>query len=442
MDIQPNVTPSRSLLEDVQNGQVEGGDIAKVAVASAVGTMIEFYDFFIYSIATALVFNKIFFPNYDPLVGTLVGYTTLFIGYGARPLGGVIFGHLGDRVGRKAALMTTILLMGIGTVLIGLMPSYKQIGVLAPIGLIILRIVQGIGIGGEYGGGISLTAEHAPEARRGFYTALVNIGVPAGFLVPIVLFFGLTAATSEAAFMSWGWRVPFLFSVVLVGLGLFIRSRIKETPAFRRVLVAGNRAAVPVVEAVRLHSSDIVLAIGAKVAESGLFNVYAVFAITYCVTKLGLPRQLVLNGVLIGCALECLALPFFGALSDRIGRRKVYVGGMVFQALLAYPFFLLLDSRQSGLIWLAISFGLALGHGSVYAAQAAFFSELFTTRVRYSGLSLVHQFGALLGGGLSPLICTLLLARFGSWPMVAGYMLAASTLSAACTFGLKPRGIV
>jgi MFS family permease len=442
MAIETDGRSSPPLLDDDVQNQVEGSDIAKVALASAIGTMIEFYDFFIYSIATALVFNKIFFPNYDPLVGTLVGYTTLFVGYGARPLGGIIFGHIGDRVGRKAALMTTILLMGAGTVLIGVMPSYNKIGVLAPIGLIILRILQGIGIGGEYGGGISLTAEHAPANRRGFYTALVNIGVPAGFLVPIVLFFGLTAATSEAAFMSWGWRVPFLFSIVLVGLGFFIRTRIKETPAFRRVLTAGNRAALPVVEAVRLHSSDILLGIGAKIAESGLFNVYAVFAITYCVTKLALPKQLVLNGVLIGCALECLALPFFGALSDRIGRRRVYIGGMVFQALLAYPFFLMLDSKQAGLIWLAISFGLALGHGSVYAAQAAFFSELFTTRVRYSGLSLVHQFGALLGGGASPLICTLLLAKSGSWPMVAGYMVAASALSAVCTLGLRPRGIV
>jgi MFS family permease len=434
MTIETDVRTSPS-----EPSQVEGSDIAKVALASAVGTMIEFYDFFLYSTAAAIVFNKIFFPNYDPLVGVLVGYATLFVGYGARPLGGIIFGHFGDRVGRKAMLMTTILIMGFGTVAIGLMPSYADIGVLAPIGLIILRIIQGIGIGGEYGGGITMTVEHAPAGRRGFYTALVNIGVPAGFLIPVLLFFGLTSAMSDATFMSWGWRVPFLLSVVLVALGLFIRMRIKETPVFQRVLAAGDRAAMPVIEAVRRHPADILLAIGAKITESGLFNVYAVFAITYCVTKLGLPRAVVFNGVLIGCAFECVALPVFGALSDRLGRRAVYIGGVIFQAVLAYPFFLMLDSGQTGLIWLAISLGLAVGHGSTYGAQAAYFSELFTTRVRYSGLSLVHQFGALLGGGLSPFVCTLLLTEFGSWSMVAAYMIAVCVISAVCSYVLKPR---
>lgn len=413
-------------------------DVMKVALASAIGNTIEYYDFTLYATATALVFNKIFFPTFDPLVGSLAAFATFFMGYCARPLGGLLFGHFGDRVGRKAVLLVTILIMGLGTVLIGLMPSYATIGVWAPIGLVVLRMLQGIGIGGEYGGGMVMTVEHAPAERRGFYSSLVHVGVPAGFLIPIVLLGVLTTTMSEPAFLSWGWRLPFLFSIVLVGIGLFIRVHISETPAFRRVLAEGRPAALPAVEAVRDHRGNILFGIGAKIAESGLFNIYAVFVITYCVTELGLPQKTILNGVLIGCALECLTLPFFGTLSDRIGRRAVYVGGMIFQALLAYPFFLMVASGQTGLIWLAISLGLAIGHGSVYGAQGAYFSELFPARIRYSGLSLVQQIGPILGGGLSPLIATALLARYGGYGSVVVFMAAIAVISAACTFALKP----
>jgi MFS family permease len=372
------------------------------------------------------------------LVGSLLAFATFFVGYCARPLGGVLFGHFGDRVGRKTALLLTILIMGLGTFLIGFMPTYGQIGVLAPICLIVLRLLQGIGIGGEYGGGMVMTVEHAPADRRGFFSSLVHIGVPAGFLIPIALLGILSVYMSEADFLSWGWRIPFLFSIVLVGIGLFIRFRISETPAFRRVLAEEGPAGVPVVEAVRNHAGNILFGIGAKIAESGLFNIYAVFAITYCKTKLGLPTQTILNGVLIGCALECLTLPFFGALSDRIGRRTVYVGGMIFQVFLALIFFQMLDTGQTSLIWLAIALGLAVGHGSVYGAQGAYFSELFPARIRYSGLSLVQQLGPILGGGLSPLVATALLAEYGSSLWVAGYMVAMALLSAACTFALRP----
>jgi MFS transporter, MHS family, shikimate and dehydroshikimate transport protein len=413
-------------------------DIRKVAVASAIGNMIEYYDFTLYATATALVFNKIFFPSTDPLVGPLLAFTTFFVGYCARPLGGVLFGHFGDRVGRKTALLLTILIMGLGTFLIGLMPTYGQIGVLAPISLIVLRLLQGIGIGGEYGGGMVMTVEHAPADRRGFFSSLVHIGVPAGFLIPIALLGILSAYMSEADFLAWGWRIPFLFSIVLVGIGLFIRFKISETPAFKRVLAEEGPAGLPVVEAVRNHASNILFGIGAKIAESGLFNIYAVFAITYCKTKLGLPSQTILNGVLVGCALECLTLPLFGALSDRIGRRPVYVGGMLFQVALAFVFFQMLNTGQTALIWLAIALGLALGHGSVYGAQGAFFSELFPARIRYSGLSLVQQLGPILGGGLSPLIATALLAEHGSPYWVAGYMAAIALLSTGCAFGLRP----
>ncbi len=413
------------------------GDMTKVALASAIGNTIEYYDFTLYATATALVFNKVFFPSADPLVGSLAAFATFFMGYCARPLGGLLFGHYGDRIGRKTALLLTLMIMGLGTFLMGLLPSYAQAGVWAPVALILLRMAQGIGIGGEYGGGMVMTVEHAPPSRRGFYSALVHVGVPAGFLIPILLLGSLAATMNEADFLAWGWRLPFLFSIVLVGLGLWVRFSITESPAFARVKREGATAALPAVEAVRHHHRNILFGIGAKIAESGLFNIYAVFAITYCV-RLGLARQDILNGVLLGCALECLTLPLFGALSDRIGRRAVYLGGMIFQALLAWPFFLMLDSGQPALIWAAIALGLALGHGSVYGAQGAYFSELFPARIRYSGLSLVQQIGPILGGGLSPLIATALLAEYGSWTMIALYMAAIALLSAVCAVMLRP----
>jgi MFS transporter, MHS family, shikimate and dehydroshikimate transport protein len=386
-----------------------------------------------------LVFNKIFFPSFDPLVGSLAAFATFFVGYCARPLGGVLFGHFGDRVGRKVALLTTILMMGIGTVLIGLMPSYAQIGVFAQIGLILLRLVQGIGLGGEYGGGMVMTIEHSPPGRRGFFSSLVHVGVPAGFLIPIILLSVLSTTMSEAEFLAWGWRLPFVFSIVLVAIGLFIRLKISETPAFSRMLAEEKPSTVPAVEALRDHGANVLYGIGAKIAESGLFNIYAVFAISYCVTRLGLPKQTILNGVLLGCALECITLPIFGVLSDRFGRKPIYVAGMIFQALLAYPFFVLFNTGSTGLIWLAIALGLAIGHGSVYGAQGAFFSELFPARIRYSGLSLVQQLGPILGGGLSPLIATALFSEYGTPWTVAIYMVALAILSAVCAIGLKAR---
>jgi MHS family shikimate/dehydroshikimate transporter-like MFS transporter len=351
----------------------------------------------------------------------------------------VLFGHFGDRVGRKVALLTTILMMGIGTVLIGLMPSYAQIGVFAQIGLILLRLVQGIGLGGEYGGGMVMTIEHSPPGRRGFFSSLVHVGVPAGFLIPIILLSVLSTTVSEAEFLAWGWRLPFVFSIVPVAIGLFIRLKISETPAFSRMLAEEKPSTVPAVEALRDHGANVLYGIGAKIAESGLFNIYAVFAISYCVTRLGLPKQTILNGVLLGCALECITLPIFGALSDRFGRKPIYVAGMIFQALLAYPFFVLLNTGNTGLIWLAIALGLAIGHGSVYGAHGAFFSELFPARIRYSGLSLVQQLGPILGGGLSPLIATALFSEYGTPWTVAIYMVALAILSAVCAIGLKAR---
>lgn len=416
-------------------------DMRKVAFASCLGNMVEYYDFGLYAVATALVFNTIFFPSTDPLVGSLAAFVTFFVGYCARPIGGIIFGHFGDKFGRKKALLITMSIMGLGTFAIGLVPSYNSIGIFAPILLVALRLAQGIGIGGEYGGGMVMVIEHARPEKRGFYSALVHAGVPAGIVLPIVLLAGISSVMSEADFLSWGWRIPFLISIVLVGIGLFIRFQLAETPAFRSLQAEGKTAEAPVVEAVRKHYSSILLGIGSKIAESGLFNIYAVFAITYCMTKLGMPRQVILNGVLIGAALECVMLPLFGALSDRIGRRKVYIGGLLFQAVLAYPFFMMLNTGDVTWICAALAMGLALGHGSVYGAQGAYFSELFPARIRYSGLSLVQQIGPVLGGGISPIIATMLLTQYGSYGYVVAYMIAIAVLSSGCAFLLKAKRI-
>jgi MFS transporter, MHS family, shikimate and dehydroshikimate transport protein len=443
--VQPNLNQSMSAFDAGDADGASAGerisprDMRKVALASSIGNTIEYYDFGLYAVATAVVFNKIFFPSGNALIGSLAAFVTFFVGYCARPVGGILFGHFGDRVGRKIALLITMTIMGVGTFIIGLVPSYQQIGILAPIALVLLRVAQGLGVGGEYGGGMVMAIEHAPPEKRGFYSSLVHVGVPAGLVLPILLFGALTASMSEADFLAWGWRIPFLLSIVLVGLGLFIRKQISETPAFQKLKAEGNTAKVPVVEAIRDHRGSVGFGILAKIAESGLFNIYAVFAITYCVTKLGLPRTVPLNGVLIGSVLECLALPLFGALSDRIGKRTVYLGGLVFQALLAVPFFSMLDSGQPWLVYLAISLGLAIGHGSVYGAQGAFFSALFPARIRYSGLSLVQQIGAILGGGLSPLIATTLLTSYGTTGAVMGYMIGVAILSAGFALMLRPK---
>jgi metabolite-proton symporter len=409
----------------------------QVALASAIGTTVEYYDFTLYATATALVFNHIFFVTGDPMVGSIAAFATFFVGYCARPLGGLLFGHFGDRVGRRTMLLLTVLIMGIGTFLIGLIPSYNAIGIYAPVLLVTLRLLQGIGLGGEYGGGMVMTIENAPRERRGFYSSLVHIGTPAGFLIPIALLSVISTTMDPDAFLSWGWRVPFLASILLVGVALFIRFRIAESPAFEKAVAKEKPAALPVAEVLRNHWPNVLLGIGAKIAESGLFNIYAVFAITYCVTTLNLPKELVLNGILFGCAVECITLPIFGSLSDRIGRKPIYIAGALLQAVFAFFFFGMLDTANAATIWIAVAIGLGLGHGMMYGVQGALFSALFPTRVRYTGLSLVQQIGPILGGGLSPLVAVTLLTEYRSVTPVMFYMAGIAVLSAVCALALR-----
>ncbi|MEV1177491.1 MFS transporter [Nonomuraea sp. NPDC049784] len=412
--------------------------LTRVVWASALGTTVEYYDFTLYATTAALVFDDVFFPAQTPLVGTLAAFATFFVGYLARPLGGLIFGHFGDRLGRKNVLITTMLMMGAGTFAIGLIPSYDTIGVAAPVLLVLIRLVQGLGMGGEYGGGVLMALEYSPRERQGLCTSLVHIGTPAGVLLPVGLVTVLDAALPEGAYASWAWRLPFLLSIVLVAVGFYIRQHLSESPEFVKMRAEREVQSVPVKEVFARHTGSVVLSIFAKIAESGLFNVYYVVAIAYVTTELGLPRGPVLLAVLIACLAECFTLPLFGALSDRVGRRPVYIAGAVFQAVLAVPFFLMVQTGNFALTTIAMVLGLAIGHGSMYGAQAALFANLYPVQVRYTGLSVTQQVGATLGGGLAPLAGTALLAAAGGhWTWLVAYMIGVAVISSLAAGRLK-----
>jgi MFS transporter, MHS family, shikimate and dehydroshikimate transport protein len=379
-----------------------------VALASLIGTTIEWYDFFLYGTAAALVFNRLYFPTFDPLAGTLAAFGTYTVGFVARPIGGIIIGHYGDRIGRKSMLILTLVIMGVATFGIGLLPTYAQIGPWAAVALVVLRLAQGFGVGGEWGGAVLMAVEHAPAGRRGFYGSWPQIGVPAGLLLSTAVF-AQFARLPEEQFLSWGWRVPFLLSILLVGVGLIIRVRILETPAFARLKEAGTEAKRPIVEVLFNHPKEVLLAMGARLAENGAFYIYTVFVLVYGTQKVGIARETVLNGILIAAACALVAIPLCGALSDRLGRRPVYLFGACVTGLFAYPLFWLLDTGSTPLVWLALVVALVFGHAPMYGPQAAFLSELFGTRVRYSGASLGSQLSSVVAGGLSPFIATALL---------------------------------
>ncbi|MBB5135247.1 MFS family permease [Thermocatellispora tengchongensis] len=404
--------------------------LKRVVWASALGTTVEYYDFTLYATTAALVFGDVFFPAETPLVGTLAAFATFFVGYLARPLGGLIFGHFGDRLGRKNVLIITMLMMGAGTFAIGLIPSYASIGITAPLLLVLIRLVQGLGMGGEYGGGVLMALEYSPKERQGLSTSLVHIGTPAGVLLPVGLVTLLDTFLPEGTYEAWAWRLPFLLSIALIGVGFYIRLRLSESPEFVKMRAEREVRTVPVKELFVRHSGSVVLSILAKIAESGLFNVYYVVAVAYVTTELDLPRGPVLLTVLIACLVECFTLPLFGALSDRVGRRRVYIAGAVFQAVLAVPFFLMVQTGDFALTTVAMVLGLAVGHGSMYGAQAALFANLYPVHVRYTGLSVTQQVGATLGGGLAPLAGTALLAAAGGhWTWLVAYMAGVAVIS-------------
>jgi MFS transporter, MHS family, shikimate and dehydroshikimate transport protein len=427
-----------------RGGGQRAGDrrsIKSVVAASFIGTTIEWYDFFLYGTAAALVFDKLFFPNAEPLVGTLLAFSTYAVGFAARPLGGIVFGHFGDRVGRKSMLVISLLIMGIATFLIGCMPTYSTLGVFAPILLVILRFAQGIGVGGEWGGAVLMSTEYAPKERRGFFGSWPQMGVPAGLLLSTLVFKLVEGSMSESAFMSWGWRVPFLASAILVIVGLVIRLKLAESPAFERVKESKTEAKKPIVDVVRKYPRDVLTAMGMRVAENGAFYVLTVFTLAYGEDELGLEKDTMLNGVIIAAAIGLITVPLWGALSDRVGRKPLYLAGAVITTLWAFPLFGLMDTKSPVLIALAIVVGVNLGHDLMYGPQGAYFSELFGTRVRYSGASLGYQLASVFAGGFAPLIATALLAAGGS-SLVALYVVGMGLITVVATLlARETRGV-
>jgi MFS transporter, MHS family, shikimate and dehydroshikimate transport protein len=402
----------------------------KVATASLIGTAIEWYDFFLYGTAAALIFNKLFFPTFDPMVGTLLAFATYALGFVARPLGGLVFGHYGDKIGRKTMLYLTLLIMGTATAIIGILPTYETLGVWAAILLVTCRLIQGFGLGGEWGGAVLMAVEHAPENRRGFYGSWPQLGAPLGLVLGTLVFSVFSSLMSDAQFNAWGWRLPFLFSIILVVVGLWIRMTIAESPEFQKIKAEKQEVKMPIIDAIRLHPMNILLAMGARFAENGFFYIFATFTLAYATQALGMNRQDILNGVLIAAAIETFTIPAFGALSDHLGRRPVYIFGAIFSALMSFPLFWLLGTKVAVLAWIAIALGLAVGHAAMYGPQASFLSELFGTKVRYSGVSLGYNLASIFAGALSPLIATWLMVTYkpATWP-ISVYMIGLAVIT-------------
>lgn len=407
--------------------------IARIISASLIGTTIEWYDFFLYGSAAALVFNTLFFPNSDPLVGTLLSFLTYAVGFAARPLGGVVFGHYGDKIGRKKLLVLSLMMMGGATFAMGLLPTHATLGVGAPILLTVLRLIQGFALGGEWGGAVLIVSEHGDDKNRGFWASWPQAGAPGGNLLATGVLALLAAVQSDEAFLAWGWRIPFLLSGVLVIIGLWIRVSVSESPLFLEAQAraeaeaakAGTAAVAkqdaPVVEVFRHNWRGVLTAIGTRLGENVSYYILTAFVLVYVTVHLELPKSTALNAVLIGSAVHFVTIPLWGALSDRIGRRPVTLIGSVGMAVWAFAFFALVDSKSFTVITLAVTVGLLL-HGAMYGPQAAFISEMFDTKVRYSGASMGSQLASIIGGALAPIIAVELLKDFDSATPVALYV--------------------
>lgn len=407
-------------------GPTAGGrrELRRVAVASFVGTTVEWYDFYLYGTAAALVLGPQFFPGADPLVGVLASFSTYAVGFVARPVGGIAAGHLGDRVGRKAILVASLLLMGLATTAIGLLPTYATAGVLAPILLIALRLAQGLAAGAEWGGAALMSVEHAGARRRGLFGSFTQAGSAAGMVLASGGFALTQVLTTQAQFTAWGWRVPFLASIVLVVVGLVVRLGVAESPLFAKAKADGALSRRPVVDVVRDHPRTLALTVGLRVGQNALYVAATVFGLSYLTTEVGADASVGLAAVLVASVLGLGTAPLWGWLSDRVGRRSLYRTGAVFSAAFVVPFFLLLDTGAPWLVILAFVLAINIGHDLMYAPQAAWFAELFGTGVRASGASLGYSVGAVLGGGLTPLVATWLLDRGDGEPwLVAAYLL-------------------
>ncbi|KVW82979.1 MFS transporter [Burkholderia cepacia] len=404
-------------------------DLKRIAIASVIGTTVEWYDLFVFATASALVFNKVFFPSFVPLVGTLLAFGTFASAYLARIVGAALFGHFGDRLGRKSMLLVSLVLMGCATFAIGLLPSYGAIGIWAPVSLLTLRIVQGLALGGEWGGAVLMAVEHAPAGKRGLFGSWVQIGVPAGTLIANLAFLVSSAMLSPAALLAWGWRIPFLASALLVGVGLYIRLNTTETPTFAKVKEAAAQVKLPIAAVLGRYGKQVVLGGVATMSTGTAFNLMVAFGLTYGTQTLGYSRGAMLSIALIACALCIVMLPLFGRLSDRIGRKPVIIGGILAEALFAFPMFWLLDSHQF-LLALAGYLLMMTAFAANYGPIATFLAELFGTEVRYSGLSVSYMLSGLLGSAATPIVTTALLSATGRGSSVAWYMVASALISA------------
>lgn len=396
----------------------------RLAAASSIGTALEWYDFTIYNIMAALIFNHVFFPSFDPLVGTILAFSTYAVGYVSRPIGGIVFGHLGDVLGRRFVLVTTLVIMGVTTTLMGLLPGYASWGIWSPILLVSLRFIQGVALGGEWAGAVLLSMEHGKSHQRGRNASFAQVGPSCGTLIGTGLITLVTVAMSAEDFQLWGWRIPFLLSLALVLFGLWLRRGVGETPEFLKLEASKDVTHAPIREVFTQHMRPLMIAGGSRIGSDVLYALVVVFTLTYVTTVLNLPRPLALTATMLGAIGNAIAVPLFGALSDRLGRRPVYIGGAVAAMVWAFVFFVMLDSNQPVLICIAVIVGLLI-HAAMFGPQAAFITEQFPTRVRYAGASLAYTLAGILGGGFAPLIIASLFQSFDSTLAISAYVVLA-----------------
>lgn len=411
----------------------------RVLLASLIGSSIEWFDYFLYGTVAALVFNQLFFPADDPTVGTMLAYASFALSFFIRPFGGIIFSHIGDKIGRKKTLVLTLTLMGGATVLMGLMPTYQAIGIVAPILMVLLRLVQGLGIGGEWGGAMLLAVEYAPVNQRGFFGSVPQTGVTIGMLLATLALTVMTALPDEQ-FLSWGWRIPFILSVILVVVGLVIRKGIDETPSFKKNQEKGQVVQVPLLETIKHHKREVLIAVGAKFVETAPFYIMSTFIVYYATTELGFTKTQSLNAVTIATIVTTFLIPVMGKLSDKIGRKPVYIGGTLLMMAYAFPYFWLLQSRTFMTLVIATVIGLGIIWAPTTAVLGTMFSEIFKSNVRYTGITLGYQIGAALAGGTAPLIATFLLKEFDhSYVPIACYIIFTGCVSLCAIFSVRER---
>jgi MFS transporter, MHS family, shikimate and dehydroshikimate transport protein len=413
--------------------------IRKVVISALVGASLEWYDFFLYGVVAGIVFNKLYFPGSDPTVSTMLAYATFAVGFVTRPLGGIIFGHFGDKLGRKSMLVITLMIMGVATFMIGLIPTYEQIGIAAPLLLLMMRIMQGIGLGGEWGGAVLMAYEYAPKEKRGFYASLPQIGLAIGLCMASGVVALLSMMLTDAQFMSWGWRIAFLLSGVMVIVGIFIRTSVQESPEFTAVKEKNAELKIPFFDMMKRYPGNVLKGMGARYIDGVFFNIFGVFSIGYLTNTIKISRTDALLGVMAAALVMIVTIPYFGRLSDRIGRTKVFMCGSIATAVSAFPgFWLMMHSGGNvTLIWLAIIVPFGILYAAVYGPEAALFCDLFDAKVRYTGISFVYQFSGIFASGITPIIATALLKSGNGEPwQVCAYVVFAGLVSAACAWSI------